>query len=396
MVCFILAQCIFILSICLMRSLVDLGQKLFKDRPWDPGSLEFLAGLAVLEGHDFVVGILFVLGIDFLESQFRVKVLDFNFCRGTHLALSIVLVQKGPLIVVGKLVVGLGKEPSAFLVGNVRSDLAQDFGGGVAVQKVVLGLKVDSHLDQNLTRSVVGGLIRDTRERHGKGNTQIKAVKGRLVLDYKVPALGSQILERQDIAQSVTELPQLGLQSRFQHEIHELELEVCVVSKVSLEDLEDKGLNGDGIVDGNVPGIPDALVPAGFSPAGYGRIHNVVGNQQPGLKPLNGPSQYGQLAELVVGDFVCSQNGNTTFHNHQSAVHLSSLDGVFEHLAKPVGFSFGEFVIGREVCQELLDEQIANLGKGSLGIIHVIVLWIVDACFGLDNANGGRKARGFL
>ncbi len=379
-----------------MRSLVHLGQKLFKDRPWNPGSLEFLSRLAVLERHDFVVGILLVLGVDFLESQFRIKVLDFEFGGRTHLALSVVFVQKVSLLVIGQLVVGLGEEPSTFFVGNVRPDLSQDFGGCVAIQKVVLGLKVDSHFDQNFSGGVVGRLVGDARERHGKGDAQIETVKGGLVLDDKIPAFGSQILECQDVAKGITELSQFRLESRLEHEIHELELEVSVVSKVSLENLKDKGLDRDGVIDGNVPGITNALVPAWLPTTGDRRIHNIVGNQEPGLKPLNGPSQNGQLTELVVGNLVLSQNGNTGFDDHQTTVHLSSLDGVFEHLAKPVGFSFGKFIVGREVFQEFFDQQIANLGKGSLGIVGVIVFWVFNGSTGFDCANRGGEARFFL
>ena len=83
-----------------MRSLVDLGQEFLKDRPGNPRALQGLPRRRVLERHDFVVRVLFVLGINLLESQLCVELLDFDFLGRSHLALAVVLVQKFPLFVI--------------------------------------------------------------------------------------------------------------------------------------------------------------------------------------------------------------------------------------------------------------------------------------------------------
>mmetsp|Transcript_19016 Transcript_19016/g.53027 ORF Transcript_19016/g.53027 Transcript_19016/m.53027 type:complete len:423 (-) Transcript_19016:112-1380(-) len=379
-----------------MGSLVDLGQELFKDGPRHPGGKESLPGSTVFHAHDLVVGILLVLGVHLLESEIGVELLDGFLLRRSDLALPVVLVQKGLLFVVGQLMVGLGEEPSALLVGNVRPDLSEDLGRREAVQKVVLGLEVDAHLDQNVPGRVVGRLVRDARQRHGKGHAEVKAVKGRLVLDDEVPALRGEVFEREDVAEGVAELSEFRLECRFQHEVHQAQLESPVVRKVSLDDFVDKGLDGDGVVDGNVPGIAERLVPAGLSPAGDGGVHDVIGHQQPGLEPLDGPSQDGQLAELVVGDAVLANDGHAALHHHQAAVHLSALDGVLQHLAEPVGFPLGEFIVGREVVEDFFDQEVADFGEGSLGIVLVVVFGVLDRGGLGFRPDGGAEVGGFL
>mmetsp|Transcript_13846 Transcript_13846/g.38268 ORF Transcript_13846/g.38268 Transcript_13846/m.38268 type:complete len:410 (+) Transcript_13846:152-1381(+) len=302
----------------LLGSLVHLLQKDFKDIPWHAHLGQDRPLFGTLHIHNLIVGFLFIIRIHLFQTQIFVEFLDFEFFRTTHLALAVVLVQKGLLFGSGQLMVRLGKEPTALFILNVRSHLANLFGRTKAIQIIVLRLKVDAHGDQNVPRRVVRLLVLDIGIGHGKGDAQVKTIKARLVRDNQLPPFRCQIFQFQHVAQGIRQLSHFRLQRGFEHEIEQLNV-IGMTLKVSLHHLKGESFNGHGVVNGNVPNLFQLFVPTGLSPAGNGRVHNIVRHQQPGLQPFNGPTQNGEAAIILIGNgpfLHVFQNGHTGIHHH--------------------------------------------------------------------------------
>ena len=74
-------------------------------------------------------------------------------------------------------VVRIAEEEAAFFALDVGADLANLLGRAVAVEVVVLRLEVHPHLDQDLPRAVVRGLVGDAGVHHRKRDGEVERVE---------------------------------------------------------------------------------------------------------------------------------------------------------------------------------------------------------------------------
>jgi hypothetical protein len=70
--------------------------------------------------------------------------------------------------------------------------------------------------------------------------------------DNVCPPVYSKLLQGESVAQGVTKLTQLSLESRLCHEIHQLHV-ARIRAEVPLQYFVNEGFDRDSVVDGNVP-----------------------------------------------------------------------------------------------------------------------------------------------
>jgi hypothetical protein len=160
--------------------------------------------------------------------------------------------------------------------------------------------------------------------------------------------------------EEVAGLSELGLESDFLEQLDEVD--VCGVgAEVLLQEDEDGGLEHEGVVDGD---HADAglEVPAGLTAAGLGGVHDVVGDEEEGLKELNHPAKGGSVEVLLLGE-VASEEQLGGVDNGQAAVTFAANDIVVEGLV--VGVSRREHCQGWGSlwCMAYLLEPLERLGR---------------------------------
>lgn len=80
----------------------------------------------------------------------------------------------------------------------------------------------------------------------------------------------------------VDELTHLRLISRLVEEFEKVDI-IALLSKVTLDEVVNRGLEHERVVDSDEPDFR-VLVPTWLSPAGDGRIHDIVGDEEERLQ----------------------------------------------------------------------------------------------------------------
>jgi hypothetical protein len=271
----------------LLASLVNLAEELFKD-----GLLEALALVNLCNVLFDVADLLFLVGVvDLVELQVVEQSLD--LCLIVLVLSSIVLGEHDALVLCGALQ-SLVDQPTALVVLNVGANLAQCLGVGVVVEVVVLNLEVLAHGDENvvgLLEVLLGG---HASEVQGQGYRKVEGIVCSLVDDDKGVFFQAKVVEIDVVfgrGQQVASLAELGLESDFVEQLHQVDV-VLVLAEVLFEQDVDGALEHKGVIDGD-HADRGHQVPAGRATTRLGRVHNVVRDQEEGLEQLNHPSEGG-------------------------------------------------------------------------------------------------------
>mmetsp|Transcript_60504 Transcript_60504/g.131083 ORF Transcript_60504/g.131083 Transcript_60504/m.131083 type:complete len:331 (-) Transcript_60504:156-1148(-) len=272
-----------------------------------------------------------------------------------------------------ELIVGVHKQPTALLVLNVSADFADLLRCTEAVQVVVLRLEVDAHVDKRTSGCVIRLAILDACNDHPQGHRAVERVEGCLVLDNEVPSGQAEVIHIDVHAEEVQQLSALGLEGRYQEEIHQLAI-VGLHPEVTLQCPEHEVLDQKGVIDGYLLDVR-ILVPAWLASSSLGVVHDVVGNQEPGLQPLDAPPENGELGKHVAvhGCTARSENLRSTGDDCETSIHFAPLDVVVKHILDPLHFRCRHLAHGRQLCDSLIDEQVADAHERLLVVLGLIL-----------------------
>ena len=271
---------------------------------------EFLEGFRLDAGNELVARLLLLLLVvlvNLLQPQLAVQCLDLLHALGIVLA----VMRDEYLLLLGRYQLeGLAHEPRALGILNVGADLSQHLRGGEGIEDVVLDLEVFSQAHgDGIGLDVEVGFRGIAAVGQGQGAAEVEGVVARLVSDASLVAVEGEAgqIERSALAIGVggavgiDVLPDLGLEGGVDEQLEELDVG-GVLLEVAAEGLVDEDLEEEGVVNGIVLGDVRVLVPARSAAAGDGAVHDVVGDEEEGLEPLDLPPEDGGVEELLVGE----------------------------------------------------------------------------------------------
>jgi hypothetical protein len=132
--------------------------------------------------------------------------------------------------------------------------LANDLWVSIAVQVVVLNLKVFAHLEQNRQRCCERLVVGVPRHGHCQRHRQVERVERRLVLDNLLVELDVEQRNVNLVGRwlrcQVQQLAELGLVRHFVEQLDQFHI-VRLGLEVLLEQTEQRGKHNERIVDGN-------------------------------------------------------------------------------------------------------------------------------------------------
>mmetsp|Transcript_86076 Transcript_86076/g.248536 ORF Transcript_86076/g.248536 Transcript_86076/m.248536 type:complete len:275 (-) Transcript_86076:406-1230(-) len=265
-----------------------------------------------------------------------------------------------PRLRVALLVIGMRKQPTAFLVLDVGANLAELLRIGKRIQVVVLSLEVDAHHQQHLPRGVEGGTVPHSGDQHRQSNRQVEGVEGCLVLHYQCPPLQGKLLEAAVRAARIQQLPALGLEGSFQEEVHQPS-EVLLLSEVAFQHFVDEHLDHEKVVrveHANFgPPVPTRMASPGERP-----IHHVIGHEHASLEELHGPTQHRKTVQVAVRRFpaLALHQADAGLDNDEPAVHLAAEDVVLERLPHPIDLFPWHLVQVWQLLDQLLQDALAD------------------------------------
>jgi hypothetical protein len=96
-----------------------------------------------------------------------------------------------------------------------------------------------------------------------------------------------------------------------------------VGAEALLQDEVDRRLQHESVVDGDKA---DTLVavPAGLATASNGAVHNIIADQEESLEQLGEPAQDAQVLELLLGQGLLLQKGETGVGDRETTVQLAA------------------------------------------------------------------------
>lgn len=305
---------------------INLLQETLKHIPLQPLTLIHLCDHRPDPAHD----ILLVVQIHLLELQLLEDALDF----GLHILVlaAVAVVEQFPLLGVRALE-GLVDDPAALVVHDIGADLADDLGGAVSVEVVVLDLEVLAQGDEDVV-----GLLEVPRRGEGEvvqgeGDGEVEAIVRGLVDDDEAVFLGGE-LRQVDVVlwsrQQVAELADFRLEGGGVEDLEEAGVGRVGAEVLGEEDV-DGGFEHEGVVDGDHADFGE-LVPARLAAAGLGAVHDVVGDEEEGLQELGEPAEGGGVEELFFGEGPREEDGGGVDDGH-AAVAFAAHGVVVEGLS---------------------------------------------------------------
>lgn len=174
---------------------------------------------------------------------------------------TIVSVQDGALIRI-RLFQSHVDHPGTLVVVDIGADLANDLGVAVAVQEIVLDLKVLAQRNQNTLCRLKVLAVGHAGHIHGERDREVERVEGGLVRDDELVLVERELVEvhmRFRRNQEVQLLAELGLERHLVHEIHDVDI-VGLAAKVFAQKVVDGRLDHKRVIDGNVA---HTLLPTG-------------------------------------------------------------------------------------------------------------------------------------
>mmetsp|Transcript_20255 Transcript_20255/g.45067 ORF Transcript_20255/g.45067 Transcript_20255/m.45067 type:complete len:291 (-) Transcript_20255:24-896(-) len=235
---------------------------------------------------------------------------------------------------------GLANQPRTFGIFNVCSNLPQNFRRGECVKNIILDLEVLTKTHAHSIRLTVEiGLWRIATIGKGKGAAQVERVVACLVSDTALVAVQGEARKVKRSALSVgirgavgvDVLPNLGLEGRVDEELEELNVGGMRL-EVATEGLVDEDLKEQSVVDGIVLRHVRVLVPAWGAAASNATIHDIVGDEEEGLKPLDLPPKDGGIEEFLLRQSPTLEDFDALYDGEATG-HFSPRDSGLETLA---------------------------------------------------------------
>ena len=266
---------------------INLAQKAFKHAPLQSSTLIHIPDHFLDPPHN----ILLVIQVHLLQFQLLEHFLDPSLLL--RVLASVAFVQHVPLLRTRQLQ-RLVDEPRAFVVLDVGADFPNRLRGAVGVEVVVLDLEVFAEGDEDvfaLLEVFRGGELEVVE---GEGDGEVEGVVGCFVDDDEAVFFGGEVVEVDVVfgrREQVTELADLRLEGGGVEEVDDVGV-VGVGAEVFLQEDVDGHFEHEGVVDGDHAHALLA-VPARLAPARYGRVHDVVRDQEEGLEQLGEPAEGG-------------------------------------------------------------------------------------------------------
>lgn len=236
-------------------------------------------------------------------------------------------------------------DPAALVVLDVGADFADDLGGAVGVEVVVLDLEVFAEGDEDVVGlfEIVGRGEGEVVE--GEGDGEVEGVVGGFVDDDEAVFLGAELREVDVVfrrGEQVAQLADFGLEGGGVEEFEELGVVGVGVEVLFKEDV-DGGFEHEGVVDGDHAHFRE-LVPAGLAAAGLRRVHDVVRDEEEGLEEFGEPAEGGGVEEFGLVKGAGEEEGSCVDDGHATiafAAHCVVVEGLEER--------FGVSLEGAEV-----------------------------------------------
>ena len=215
-------------------------------------------------------------------------------------------------------------KPRALVVLDISTNLTDEGRVTEVVEVVVLDLEVLTQGDEDVLGLLEGFGGSESKVDKGQSNRQVEAVVGGLVDDDEHVLLHGEVVEVDVVlggGDQITQLTELSLEGGLMEELNEVNVG-GVRAEALLQDHVDSRLQHEGVVDGNQTNILLA-VPAGLATAGDGAVHDIVADQEEGLKQLGHPAEDAEMLELLIAQGLLEES-QTGVGDREATVQLAT------------------------------------------------------------------------